>query len=130
MLSVMRCLKIKRIDLEDAFENSRGGDVFLADTAGNYFSRTCPWKECGPGIRMSRDALHCGRRHYLHDDLRAIKLQPALIQAPPIELWPAVVARVDVPADVEELLLKSVRAGLGSAAAHQLSTKPEGQRNE
>ena len=73
---------------------SRGGDVFLADVGGNYLGRTCLWKECGPGIRQSCDALHCGQRHYLHDDLRAIKLQPALIQAPPIELWPAVVARV------------------------------------
>ena len=54
---------------------SRGGDVFLADVSGNYLGRTCPWKECGPGIRQSCDALHCGQRHYLHDDLHAIKLQ-------------------------------------------------------
>jgi hypothetical protein len=90
---------------------SRGGDVFLASVNGNYLGRTCLWKECGPGIRQSCDALHCGQRHYLHDDLRTIKLQPALIQAPPIELWPAVVARVEVPADVEEVLLKPIRAG-------------------
>jgi hypothetical protein len=91
---------------------SRGGDVFLADVAGNYLGRTCPWKECGPGIRLSCDALHCGQRHYLHDDLRSIKLQSALIQAPPIELWPAVVPRVEVEADVEEMLLKPLRAAL------------------
>ena len=91
---------------------SRGGDVFLAGLSGNYLGRTCPWKECGPGIRQSCDALHCGQRHYLHDDLRTITLEPALIQAPPIELWPEVVARVEVPADVEELLLKPIRAGI------------------
>jgi hypothetical protein len=91
---------------------SRGGDVFLASVSGNYLGRTCLWKECGPGIRQSCDALHCGQRHYLHDDLRAIKLQSALIQAPPIELWPAVVVRVEVPADVEEVLLKPIRAGM------------------
>lgn len=89
---------------------SRGGEVFLADVAGNYLGRTCPWKECGPGIRQSCDALHCGQRHYLHDDLRAIQLQSTLIQAPPIELLPAVVPRVEVPADVEEILLKPIRA--------------------
>ena len=89
---------------------SRGGEVFLADVAGNYLGRTCPWKECGPGIRQSCDALHCGQRHYLHDDLRAIQLQSTLIQAPPIELWPAVLPRVEVPADVEEILLKPIRA--------------------
>ena len=109
---------------------SRGGDVFLADLGGNYLGRTCPWKECGPGIRQSCDALHCGQRHYLHDDLRAIKLQSALIQAPPIELWPAVVARVEVPADVEEVLLKPIRAGMQSLAAEQPSTRPEGQKHE
>jgi hypothetical protein len=109
---------------------SRGGDVFLADVSGKYLGRTCSWKDCGPGIRLSCDALHCGQRHYLHDDLRAITLDPALIQAPPIELWPAVVARVEVPADVEELLLKAIRAGCQSPASPQSSAKPEEQTHE
>jgi hypothetical protein len=109
---------------------SRGGDVFLADVSGNYLGRACLWKECGPGIRQSCDALHCGQRHYLHDDLRAITLDSALIQAPPIELWPAVMARVEVPADVEEVLLKPIRAGLQSAAPQQSSNKVEGQERE
>ena len=53
-----------------------------------------------------------GQRHYLlHDDLHDIKLQPALIRAPPLGLLPAVVARVAASADVEELLLKPLRAG-------------------
>jgi hypothetical protein len=104
---------------------SRGGDVFLADVAGNYLGRTCPWKECGPGIRQSCDALHCGQRRYLHDDLCAIKLQSALIQAPPIELWPVLVPRVEVPADVEELLLKPIRADLQSLAPQQPSAGPK-----
>jgi predicted nucleotidyltransferase len=109
---------------------SRGGEVFLADVGGNYLGRTCPWKECGPGIRLSCDALHCGQRHYLHDDLQAIKLQPTLIHAPPIELWPAVVTRVAAPTDVEELLLKPIREGLQSAASQLSPTKPEGQEHE
>ena len=37
---------------------NRGADVFLADPAGNYLGRTCPWKRCGPGIRLRCDALH------------------------------------------------------------------------
>ena len=96
--------------------SSRGGDVFLADVGGHYLGRACLWKECGPGIRRSCDALHCGERHYLHDDLRSIKLEPALIQAPPIELWPSVVTRVAAPADVDALLLKPIRAGMQSLA--------------
>jgi predicted nucleotidyltransferase len=105
---------------------SRGGDVFLADLRGNYLGRTCPWKECGPGIRLSCNALHCGQRHYLHDDLQAIKLQLALIEAPPIELWPVVVARVSAPTDVEELLLKPIRSNMQNPVQQPSSAKPEG----
>jgi hypothetical protein len=109
---------------------SRGGDVFLANVAGNYLGRTCPWKECGPGIRMSCQAQHCGQRHYLYDDLQNIQLESAVIQAPPIELWPAVVPRVEVPADVEEVLLKPIRAGMRDLGGQRPLTKPETQTHE
>jgi len=84
---------------------NRGGEVFLADPQGNYLGRTCPWKRCDPGIRASCDALHCGRRHYLHDDLETICLPQALIAAPPLELWPQVVVRVPIPEDIEQALI-------------------------
>ena len=88
---------------------NRGGEVFLADPEGNYLGRTCPWKRCGPGIRRSCDALHCGRRHYLHDDLEAIRLAKDLIAAPPLELWPEIVTRVPIPEDVEQALIVPLR---------------------
>jgi hypothetical protein len=66
---------------------NRGGDVFLANPRGDYLGRTCPWRDCRPGIRVSCDALHCGQRPYLHDDLQIIKLAHDLIMAAPIELW-------------------------------------------
>lgn len=88
---------------------NRGGEVFLASPRGDYLGRTCPWKRCGPGIRASCDALHCGRRLYLHDDLAAIRLSGDLIAAPPIELWPEVIVRIPVPEDVEQLLLLPLR---------------------
>jgi hypothetical protein len=50
------------------------------------------------------DALHCGRRPHLHDDLATIRLPDSLIAAPPLELWPIVVRRCQVPADVERLV--------------------------
>src|SRR6266566_10083311 len=84
---------------------NRGGEVFLADPKGNYLGRTCQWRECAPGIRMRCDALHCGRREYLHDDLKTIKLSSSLIAAPPLELWPEVFARVPIPQDIEQNLL-------------------------
>ena len=54
---------------------NRGADVFLADERGTYIGRTCRWKDCRPGVRRSCDALHCGRRPYLHDDLDAIRFE-------------------------------------------------------
>ena len=91
-----------------AQSQNKGADIFLANRSGNYIGRTCHWRECLPGIRMSCDARHCGRRHFLHDDLDAVKLDSALVKSPPIDLWPIVVRRVPVPGDVEELLLKAL----------------------
>jgi predicted nucleotidyltransferase len=87
-----------------AQSHNRGGDIFLADPEGNYLGRTCHWKDCGPGIRVSCDALQCGRRHYLHDDWRSIRLPKDLIAAPPLELWPRQVVRVPIPEDLTRAL--------------------------
>ncbi len=88
---------------------NRGGEVFLADPKGKYLGRICPWKNCGPGIRVSCDALHCGRRHYPHDDWRAVRLTRDLIAAPPLELWPRYVVRVSVPEDLQRAMLAFLR---------------------
>jgi hypothetical protein len=88
---------------------NRGGEVFLADPRGNYLGRTCPWKRCGPGIRERCDALHCGRRPYLHDDLETIHLPQDLIAAAPIELWPEIIARTPIPQDVGQGLIAPLR---------------------
>lgn len=86
-----------------------GVDVFLANPQGTYIGRTCQWKVCRPGMRMSCDAFTCGIRPYLHDDFDAIVLKPALIAHPPIVLWPQVRTAVTPPADVERLLLAPLR---------------------
>ena len=79
-------------------------DVFLVDECGRYLGRSCTWRECRPGIRASCDALHCGRRPHLHDDLADVRLNQALIARPPGEIWPTVIRRSTVPPDVEALL--------------------------
>jgi hypothetical protein len=81
-----------------------GADVFLADEQRHYLGRTCSWRVCQPGVRASCDALHCGLRSYLHDDLATIRLDDSLVAEPPLELWPIVVRRVQIPADVEALV--------------------------
>jgi len=91
-----------------AQSRNKGADIFLADPAGNYIGRICHWRECYPGKRMSCDARHCGRRPYLHDDLDDVTLNASLIKAPPLELWPTIVRRTELPRDVETRLVQSI----------------------
>lgn len=81
-----------------------GADIFLASPGNRYLGRLCLWRECAPGIRLSCDALHCGRRHYLHDDLRTVRLPRSPVVSPPVEVWPRVVTRVPTPPDLAPLL--------------------------
>jgi hypothetical protein len=88
-----------------AQSSNRGADVFLLDPRGRYTGRTCQWKDCDPGIRKRCDALHCGQRHYLHDDLAAVTLSREITDSPAIELWPGLVTRVPVPQDLKAGLI-------------------------
>ena len=80
-----------------------GADIFLADEAGRYMGRICHYRECRP--RVACRALSCGLRQGLNDDLQIVTLSPTLVSAPPIELWPRIVARCAVPADTHALLV-------------------------
>lgn len=92
-----------------AQSRNKGADIFLADPSGNYIGRTCHWRECRPGIRASCRARHCGDRAFLHDDLDAITLNSTLIRTPPVELWPVVVRRAQLPSDIETQLVKPLQ---------------------
>ncbi|MEO5716733.1 MAG: UPF0158 family protein [Luteolibacter sp.] len=83
-----------------------GTDVFLCNPRGEYICRICSWKNCAPGIRQSCQAQHCGRRTYLSDDLQHVQLDATLIAAPPLDLWPEIIARTEIPDDVSEELVK------------------------
>jgi predicted nucleotidyltransferase len=83
---------------------NRGADVFLADERGTYIGRTCRWKDCRPGVRQACDALHCGRRPFLHDDLDAIRLNTNVVLSPPVTVWPFVERRIELPTDIEEVV--------------------------
>jgi hypothetical protein len=82
---------------------NRGADIFLADVTGRYLGRIGHYRECHP--RVACLAQHCGRREHLNDDLHVVTLSKELLAAPPVDLWPNVVRRLTVPADVEALLL-------------------------
>ena len=77
-----------------------GADIFLTNTLGRYIGRTCSWKDCRRGARISCHALNCGQRQYLHDDLQALTLSQETI-AGALELWPVVEERVGLPEDLE-----------------------------
>ena len=87
-----------------AQSKSKGADIFLANASGEYIGRICQWRECGPGIRASYDAHHCGQRHYLHDDFNDIKLDTAIVREPTVEVWPTVICRQQVPSDLQAYL--------------------------
>ncbi|MGH7872287.1 MAG: DUF6932 family protein [Candidatus Binatia bacterium] len=91
-----------------AQSRNKGADIFLADPLGRYIGRICSWRECYPGKRMSCDARHCGQRAFLHDDLDDVTLHEALIQTPPLEIWPKIVRRIERPADVESQLIQPI----------------------
>jgi hypothetical protein len=80
-----------------------GADIFLADAAGRYLGRICHYRECHP--RVACRALSCGLRQHLNDDLQIVTLSPTLVHAPPIDLWPRIVARCAVPADTHAVLV-------------------------
>ncbi|HEV8661058.1 MAG TPA: hypothetical protein VGS96_20835 [Thermoanaerobaculia bacterium] len=77
---------------------NRGADIFLADREGRYLGRTCPRRECAPGVPMRCEAQHCGT--YLYDDLHVLTLEHRLVASPPLEIWPEPVIRQEIPDDV------------------------------
>ena len=62
---------------------------------------------------MSCDALNCGQRQFLHDDLQAVTLSPDTITCA-VQLWPTVEKRVGLPADLEGVVEELSRVSLGS----------------
>ena len=86
-----------------------GADVFFANTDGHYIGRTCGFRECHPRVRCS--GISCQPGNWLCDDFHVIRLEDELVAAPPIEVWPQIVVRVDLPLDIREvLLMQSQRA--------------------
>jgi hypothetical protein len=55
---------------------------------------------------MAGDARHCGRRPHLHDDLDDVALSATVVAEPPVTLWPELIRRVALPADVEAMVTK------------------------
>jgi hypothetical protein len=89
--------------------DSCGADVFLCNPQHEYLGRICSWKRCAPGIRQACQAQHCGRREYLYDDLQNVRLDLSLIANPPLELWPEIVERTEIPDDVRDELVAGLR---------------------
>jgi hypothetical protein len=88
--------------------DSCGADVFLCNPQGEYIGRICSWKRCAPGIRQGCEAQHCGRREFLSDDLQNLRLDPTLVVNPPLELWPEITARTEIPEDVRKELVEAL----------------------
>ena len=96
-----------------------GADIFLSSETGTYLGRTCSYRACHP--RMACRGHQCGHGRRICDDLDVLTLDSALLNEPPLELWPAVVRRGQIPQDVERILLgRAVGAhGAGSISTRQ-----------
>jgi len=86
-----------------------GADIFLVNALGEYIGRTCRFRECHP--RALCNGAACRPGSYLCDDRHVFSVRPDVVREPPIELWPRVVRRTQVPADVEAALLVRLEAG-------------------
>lgn len=95
-----------------------GADLFVASSRHRYLGRLCQHKECF--YRVGCEAQHCGRRPYLRDDLRSVTLEKSLVVAPPLDLWPTIIARVAVPPDVEQHLLQPLVDQLDLSRSEQI----------
>lgn len=96
-----------------------GVDLFMTNTKQQYLGRLCHRKSC-PCYCQSCQAKHCGQRQYLCDDLQVVTLERSLLVAPPLEVWPTIVARVAIPTDVEQHLLQPLIDQLGIRRTEQI----------
>ena len=92
-----------------------GADIFLADQAGHYIGRTCPFKECHP--RSACAGKSCGAGNWICDDFEVVRLSDELIAEPPLEVWPQVVVRASLPSDAREILIGKGQHGPVQGAA-------------
>lgn len=81
-----------------------GADIFLCSPTGEYLGRICSFRDCHPRMRCSGSQCYLGTR--ICDDFKIVCLEKALIQDPPLELWPKLVRRQVLPEDVEELVIR------------------------
>jgi len=83
---------------------NKGADIFLASSDGRYLGRTCGYRECHP--RVACRGQQCGRGLHICNDLHDVDLDARLVAEPPVELWPQIVLRVEVPTDMRQLLIE------------------------
>lgn len=81
-----------------------GADIFLANHSGQYIGRTCQYKKCHPRVRCT--GRSCGIKPYLCDDFDEVVIDSQLIETPPVVLLPDVIRNINVPGDVEEMLIE------------------------
>ena len=104
-MDLIHLAKIGRRLQGKACSISSGADIFLTNRELQYIGRICEWNDCRPGIRIRCDALNCGKRKYLHDDLNTVNLSKEITTNPPLILFPEVKRNSKIPIDVEEELI-------------------------
>jgi hypothetical protein len=86
-----------------AQSGNQGADVFLADEGGEYIGRVCGYRE--PWRRVACGARVCGVHPHQCDDQALLRLGTTTVNEPPLELWPRIRRRAELPRDVEDILV-------------------------
>ena len=86
-----------------ALTGGRGAEVFLADEGGEYAGRVCSFRE--PWRRVRCGARVCGVHPHQCDDQALLRLGTTTVNEPPLELWPRIRRRAELPRDVEDILV-------------------------
>jgi hypothetical protein len=84
--------------------HNHGADIFLASVEGKYIGRTCSYKECHPRSRCF--GTQCTTGNWVCNDVDVVTLSDDLVREPPLEVWPTLVVRADLPGDIADAFAK------------------------
>ena len=83
--------------------HNAGADIFLCNREGKYLGRTCSYRECHPRVACLGRQCHLGTK--IKDDFDDVKLSTKLTRNQGLVLWPSVIKRVQIPEDVDKVLI-------------------------
>jgi len=115
--------KLKRKLQGKISRGSMGSDVFIAE-GGRYIGRACQYREPWPRADCMARKLHCADgREFLCDTSADFSLDEAVIDNPPVILWPEVKKNTEIPATLSAFVAYSSSAESPRGESRALTCK-------